>query len=446
MPSRVPLLACLLLTGCSTHAQRLAEIRTAYHAGDLAGARAKIDAALPKHAREADVLKLDRAAVLLSEGQPREAERLMREVRDRFDHLEQKDLAEGALAMLTDDQALAYAGEDYEKVLVRFYLALANLLGDGQDAEAYAAQVADKQQQIVRSGTAPDGTNPKQSYQQVAAGAYLRAVLREQTHAGYEDAARALEQVCHWSPEFRHGHADLERVRQGRHSAKGNGVVYVFALVGRGPYKEERCEIPTQAALLIADRIISMTAKHSLPPTLAPIKVPRVVVPANDVHAVAVSADGRPAGQTETLTDVGRMATQQCEATRPVVVGRAVARRVLKKAAVYSVKEALPLAQAQWAVELGLDLTGVLWEATEAADTRCWGLLPEKIQVLRLELPAGTHQLSLQPVGTRGAVGPARPATVTVEDGRNTYVLANFPTGCLAGQVVCGGERGASAP
>ena len=30
------------------------------------------------------------------------------------------------------------------------------------------------------------------------------------------------------------------------------------------------------------------------------------------------------------------------------------------------------------------------WEASEAADTRCWGLLPDKIQVLRIELPAGT--------------------------------------------------------
>ena len=43
-----------------------------------------------------------------------------------------------------------------------------------------------------------------------------------------------------------------------------------------------------------------------------------------------------------------------------------------------------------------LNAAGVVWEATESADTRCWGLLPEKIQVLRIELPAGQHQLSLQ--------------------------------------------------
>ena len=51
-------------------------------------------------------------------------------------------------------------------------------------------------------------------------------------------------------------------------------------------------------------------------------------------------------------------------------------------------------------------LLGVAWEATEAADTRCWGLLPDRIQVLRVELPAGTHQLALAAVGPYGT-GPS---------------------------------------
>jgi len=42
---------------------------------------------------------------------------------------------------------------------------------------------------------------------------------------------------------------------------------------------------------------------------------------------------------------------------------------------------------------LAVDLAGVAWEATESADTRCWGLLPDQIQVLRVELPAGRHEI-----------------------------------------------------
>jgi hypothetical protein len=435
-------------TGCATHADQLRQVRAAYYENAPEVAEARIDASIKKHPREADAFKLDRATVLLSEGQPKQAEQVLREVRDRFDFLEQKDLAEGALSMLTDDQRLAYAGEDYEKVLVRVFLALANLLGDGQDAGAYALQVAAKQQEIIEAGKDKDGKNPKQDYQRVAAGAYVHAAVREETHLNYDDAARSLQLVCNWAPEFHEGQKELERVKTGRHSAAGNGVLYVFTLVGCGPYKEERAEIVTQAALLVADRILSAVGKHDVTPTLAPVKVPRVVVPWNLVQGVGVGVDGRGVGQTETLTDVGRMAVQQGEAMLPTVIGRAVARRVLKKAAVYGVKSAIPTKQGTpeaAVMEIGLDVAGVIWEATESADTRCWGLLPEKIQVLRVELPAGEHPLALQPVDQHGVpVGPAQPAAVKIENGRNTYVLASFPTGRLVGRIVC--SRGDAVP
>ena len=45
-----------------------------------------------------------------------------------------------------------------------------------------------------------------------------------------------------------------------------------------------------------------------------------------------------------------------------------------------------------WA-NLGVDLLGVAWEASERADTRCWALLPDQIQVLRVELPAGQQRV-----------------------------------------------------
>lgn len=440
------MLPCVIMVcaGCATHADRLREVRTAYFQGDTKLAATKLDSALKSSSRDADVLKLDRALMLLCEGRAREAEQLLREVRDRFEHLEQKDLAEGVLSMLTDDQRLAYAGEDYEKVMIRVFLALANLMGDGQDASAYSLQVAAKQQQIVQAGKGPDGQNRKQGYKQVAIGAYLHAALREETHANYDDAARALEQVCHWAPEFHAGKKELERVRGGRHSNPGYGVLYVVTLVGRGPYKEERMELPTTVGLLVADRILSATAKHTVPPNVAPVKVPRVVRPMNEVQSVGVVVDDQMRGQTETITDVGRMAAEQCEADLPTVIGRAIARRVVKKAAVYGVKEIAGTDKGGLA-SIALDVAGIVWEATESADTRCWGLLPDKVQVLRLELPAGTHQLALQPLSAHGhPQGSAQPTAVHIDDGRNTYLLANFPTGRLAGQVVCSGQLKAS--
>ena len=84
-----------------------------------------------------------------------------------------------------------------------------------------------------------------------------------------------------------------------------------------------------------------------------------------------------------------------------------------------------------------MDAAGVLWEATESADTRCWGLLPDTIQVIRIELPAGQHGVTLQPLLAGRRIGSgAHGRQVTIDDGRNTYMLANFPGPDLVGEIL----------
>jgi hypothetical protein len=427
------ILPALSNAGCASHADRVRLARENFYAGDVVACAEQLEQQLSDFRHDRDVLELDLAVAQLFAGQLQQSEQRLREARDRSEYLERQNLAESALSFLSDDNYRAYAGEDYEKVMLRVLLALASLMGDGQDAEAYSLQITEKQQQIIESGTSPEGANPKLAYQRVAFGAYLHGVLREATHRNYDDVERSFAQVVSWQPDYVPGGWDLIRARQGVHSARGDGVLYVFTFVGRGPYKREVSEVPTSQAMLIADRIISMQADHSLPPTLAPIKVAQVVVSENDVDQVHVAVDGQPAGATVTITDVGQLAVRQYEAIYPQVMARAVARRALKKAAVYSTKSQLDTNP--W-VGLAFDAAGVMWEATESADTRCWALLPDRIQVLRLELPAGEHRVTLRPARLRYAVGPEVPVAVPIEDGRNTYVLACFPGPHAAGHVL----------
>ncbi len=432
--------------GCSSYADRVRDVRTQFQSGNLVSAEQVIAAELPKRrrAKEADALKLERAMIELSSGRAAEAERTLREVRDRFEYLEQKSLAEGTTSYLTDDTHRAYAGEDYEKVLIRAFLVLANLMHDGGDAQAYALQVNDKQRRIIEAGGTDAEQNPKLAYKRVALGAYVNGMLREATHRDYDDAAKAIQLVANWEPEFAPAKEDLERVTRGRHSAKGNGVLYVFTLVGRGPYKEERAEQPTQAAMLIVDHILSAIGKHTVTPTFAPVKVPVVVVPHNRVQSVRIAIDDQFFGTTETITDVGELAAQQFESVFPHVMARTIVRRAVKKGSLYAAKDALhvenPLA------ELAMDAVGVAWEASENADTRCWGLLPAKIQVRRIELPARSHSLSLQPAGhDNQPLGRPDRTEIDIHDGRNTYVLANFPGDKLVGRILVNHESQASA-
>jgi hypothetical protein len=248
------------------------------------------------------------------------------------------------------------------------------------------------------------------------------------------DAARSWTKVVSWQPDFPFGNADVERAVHGRHSRPGNGVLYVFTLVGRGPVKIEKEETGATIAMLLGDRILSYTGKQTLPPTIAMIKVPQVVPSYNTINGVQVWVDGQSAGNTATITDVTQLATQQCEAIYPQTLGRAVARRMAKKGIVYGVKEATNVTKGS-ALGFAGDVVGVVWEASEVADCRCWGLLPNQIQVLRIEMPAGDRRVGLSPVGRCGAL-PPREATVHIADGRNSYLLADFVDDHILGKIV----------
>ena len=424
--------ACLL--GCASYEERIRDTRELFYANDLPAAMERLEEERARDAKSRDAASLDLATVQLMSGKIHAAEQTLRGVRDRFDYLEQADLTEGIRSLATDDTARAYAGADHEKLLVRAMLTISNLMGEGDDALAYSHQLNAKQEQIIAAGAPAAPQNPKKSYQRIALGAYLHGVLREANHLDYDEAARSFARVVSWQPSFTSAATDLERARGGRHSAPGNGVLYIFAFLGRGPRKVEVEEIPTSTALLIADRILSATGEYTLPPTLAPIKIPVIAVPQNSIAALSVNIADQRSGRTQTITDVGKLAVQQHQTMLPHIMARAVARRVLKKAAVYAVKDSL---DATPAASLLLDVAGVAWEASESADTRCWGLLPNQIQVLRLEVPAGQHRMELQPIGThRRAMGLTHRADVVIEDGRTTFALACFPDRRRVGEIL----------
>ena len=434
----------LLLHGCASHADRIATAQNHFFAGDLKAARADIDLLLKKPKRDSDALLLDQAMVELVSGRPKDAERILRTVRDHFDYFEQKDAAEAAKSMLTDDTRRSYAGDDHEKVLVRAFLALSNLMSDGGDAEAYSLQVNAKQKELIEAAGGLE-EHPELASAQIALGPYLRAMLQEESRVNVDEVVRNRAMVASWQPDFRDAQVDLARAESTAHCAPGNGVIYIFALVGRGPSKQEKLEIPTQAALFVADRIVSTVGKQNLPPTIAPIRVPVVVRRNNRIDHLQVAVDDKSSGDTATLVDVGQLAEAHCKAKAPEVIGRAVARRFLKKAAIYAAKEATG-AQASPGVDIALTLGGIAWEAMEAPDTRCWSLLPDKIQVLRIEVPAGPHEITLTPADHFGRFGYSAVSTVNVAAGRNTSVLVNFPDSHLVGEVLTNSQAPPTLP
>ena len=424
--------------GCSSQATHIINARSSFYAGDLSVANQKLEKAIERGDEKDDFILADQAIVDLVKGDAVAAEQKLRRVRDTFDHLEQADVGESILSMVADDRRRAYAGEDYEKVLVRNFLALSNLMHDGSDAIPYCLQANQKQHQILSRVAAAPNENGTDSgpnmFSRVAFGAYLFGTLKEQTHRSYDDAARAYATVAAWNPSYSAIHSDVQRAQYGAHSQPGNGVVYVIGLVGPGPVKQETIAPVTSDALMIASQILGSVGDRQFPKFSAPVKIPEIVVPQSNINKLQVTSGSQSLALTETITDVGQLAVTHNELARNKTIARAVVRRLVKKGAIYEAKDEL-VENSSWA-GIAFDAAEFVWEASEQADTRCWGLLPGTIQVARIELPQGIHELALAPARDNIIVGDRETTSVRVENGRNTYVLAYFPDRQLVGEIV----------
>lgn len=420
------LVGCLLspCLGCQGGPSAIQQARSAYYSGDFPAARQHLVDVVDRDRRFGDVAKLDLAIVELASGNPASADSILRDCRKTFDRRDPVEIVPGVRTILTDDRDQPYDAAGYEDVMIRSLLSISSLLCNSGDAEAYAMQAQMRQSELAQQAEERGIGNLGEVYQPLALAPYIRGMLREATHHDYDDAQRAYQLVAQWQPGFHAIEADVIRATEGTHSRPGHGVVYVFALVGRGPVRVEDRAEATGTALLIADRIVAATTNETIPPTMAPIPVPAVVVPPSPTAAIAVSVDGQNMGVTESLTDVAALASRQVQAEMPWVIARGIVRRTAKKAVVASSLNFMNSDNS--ALHTGGALLGSLWEASERADIRCWSLLPREIQVLRLELPSGEHSIVTSAVG-RGTISNASRANVVVRDGVNSYLLVIAP-------------------
>ncbi|MFN9952017.1 MAG: hypothetical protein ACK55I_02890, partial [bacterium] len=92
----VSVLIALVPLGCSTHNDFLQQPRDLFYKNQLPQAEKEFSS-LQKKRREADVVELDLAMIDLVQGKPKEAEKRLQTIRDRFDQLEQQTIASGVM-------------------------------------------------------------------------------------------------------------------------------------------------------------------------------------------------------------------------------------------------------------------------------------------------------------------------------------------------------------
>ena len=428
--------ALILIGGCASSRPTLSSARTSFATGNLDAAHSSLLELTEKNDRFSEAASLDLAIVELATGDPRVAEQRLRKLRDHFDAKPKLSPVREAASIVSDDTVRAYQPAGYEQVMIRAMLAVCSLAGDGADAEAYALQAAMKQTELADEAAEKGIADAGDVYQPIAMAPYLRGMLREATHHDYDDAAQAYQLVSSLQPSFVPAAADIARASEGTHSAPGHGVLYVIACVGRGPVLEETVAPTTSAALQIASAVLNVQSNSDKKTerkdkgialgNIASVKVPKVVIPPSSIAAVGVRVDGQLFGATQTLTDVSQLAQKQAEAEMPWTIARAVLRRVAKESAVASATDTLGLTGT--AGSLFHFAAASAWSSTEHADTRCWSLLPREIQVLRAELPRGSYQVQLQPLGTTGAaIADGASRKLEISDATNHYLVVFAP-------------------
>ena len=417
-------LATVLIAGCAAGSRR-ADPHELFYAGDYAAARESL-AAMGRRKSDAEVCRLNAAVVDLAAGRYPEAQRTLRQLRDRFDRSGKIDPVGDAASMALDDNARRFELSPEEQTLLRGLLAIGALVDQSDDAESYALQSTMHRAKLIRDHDLVAGRD-------VALVPYVGGVVRESNHRDYDTASRAYATVAAIMPTFDPTGSDIVRAGGGVHSPPGYGVLYVIAMTGRGPRLID-VEAETSTAALSMAAAVWSANMHATDdqdhapglPNIASVRVPAVHVPSSTTAAVAVTVGGRSMGQTRTVTDWEAIVRRRLADQMPAMMTRAILRRASKEVAVAATAKGLGLegtaaSMFQFAAASG-------WAATERADTRCWSMLPREFQIIRVELPVGRHQCEWFPINeTGGRTGDGGRLDVQIEDGRNAYRLVVAP-------------------
>jgi hypothetical protein len=410
----VMLFALCVSGGCASYSQELEEFRLRWGAGEFSAAEAALDERFadetgisnellqqPKTlARAEDVadgnghlLLLEKGMTRLGQGDPDGCIELLRRARDELDRRYATSAVEAVKMTLSDDTARDYAGADYEHVLVRAMLAIADLLSGGQDAFAYAVQIGTKQEEILGSDFGEEqGYKPREKYRRIAIGAYLEGVIQEAEHQPGE-AARAYQRAKQYGGDSPLLDAAIQRTVFGRFAREGCGVVHVFYLGGRGPHLIEGVDVATDQASKLAGIVIALLRDRGSAFLQAPIKVPVVAVTDRTLAPLAIGGDAIGNEFTTPLVDVNDVAIEQLDANLPWIQARALVRRGLKSFASAIAEMKFDERQSNGLAFLTAAMLNYIATATENADTRNWTSLPASFQAARLELPAGDREL-----------------------------------------------------
>ena len=344
------------------------------------------------------------------------------------------DTAAQGSALLSNDNAIPYAGDGHERVFVHQYQAMNYLFSNDLDAARVEVKRANLEQQIALN-----------EHESELAAAEEKGREFAEDNKSFMDAFSALESVA----------GKVKNSFQNAYTFYVSGVIYEILGNPNDAYIDYKKALEifpdnvyVQKDVLRLAKQLGMTNDYAMYKKrysvdlknpekdegeivvlfehgYAPVKtevmvgvftgkqVQKVAFPTyamqwQDPSSLTVSIDGGAAlGNTSPIVYVQSMAVKALQEKLPAMLTRQLLRVVAKKEMAEQVGKASP-----WA-KLGADIYNIV---SENADRRSWLTLPNDAQLLRSYLPQGEYQLKLNNGRAAGMV------KVKVEPGKRTVV------------------------
>jgi uncharacterized protein len=397
----------LVLPGCATYSAGFVRVENAAAKRDLDGALKSLDELKLTGSDEA-LLYLNKGTLLRLQGKYADSNMQFESAKSLMEKLNAISIKEQAASVSINDTFKAYECLPSEQLMVYSFEALNYLqMGAVDDAAVEARQFDVKQGLIAKK-------NKGAKYLSGAFVRYLNGMVYEA--AGETDSARiemqkAVAAYKEQNPGFpvpKKLTADLARLEADK--AAPSEVVFVLHN-GLGPsLNENNIRVPNPGYDPRNPKSISMFS----------LAVPKLVKRPLPVDHVVLNSDSV-SETSEVVEDVNGIAEKSFNDRLPAIIARGVARLAVKKTAEVETNkrnEGNPMVSI---------FTSVVSNVSERADTRTWSLLPGNIQMARMVLPAGKHDVTATYYSANGSViGTREFKDIAVKPGQKSFVSDYF--------------------
>jgi len=354
------------------------------------------------------------------------------EAESAADELFTRGISRAALSLVLNDNALEYAGEDYEILYANLIKALNYAALDDYEGSLVEIKRATERlnlleqkyrdaAQALQNGDSSDTARVKVEYAAKAVrfnnSAFARYLgMHLYATAGQYDDARVDQNM------FQSAFAEQPLIYpfpapNVKLANDSEAVLSVVGLAGLSPVKEAMdLRIRTDKQLNLVQVLYTDPQGRESQYGQLPIPVsedyyfkfsiPQLVARPTAITRVRVLADGKPAGELQLLEDVGAVATETFEAKKSLIYLRSLARAVFKGLATHKMKKKADTGGAEgWLKKLVIDVGA---DIIENADLRCSRLLPGKIYAGDFKIESGTYDLTIEFIGGDGTVVSSR--------------------------------------